>query len=68
MGRTNVVLDDNLIQKCFKATGIKTRRRLLDYASRELLRHKDQKKLLKLKGNINWEGDLSNWRKGRLKQ
>ena len=68
MGRTNVVLDDNLIQKCFKATGIKTRRRLLDYALRELLRHNDQKNLLKLKGNIKWEGDLNNWRKGRLEQ
>ena len=68
MGRTNVVLDDNLIQKCFKATGIKTRRKLLDYALRELLRHNDQKNLLKLKGNIKWEGDLNNWRKGRLEQ
>ena len=66
MGRTNVVLDDNLIQKCFKATGIKTRRRLLDYALRELLRHEDQKSILKLKGNIKWEGDLNNWRKGRI--
>jgi Arc/MetJ family transcription regulator len=68
MGRTNVVLNDNLIQKCFKATGIKTRRRLLDYALRELLRHEDQKNILKLKGIIKWEGDLNNWRKGRIEQ
>ena len=66
MGRTNVVLDDNLIDKCFKATGIKTRRKLLDHALRELLRHENQKKILKLKGNINWEGDINEWRKGRL--
>ena len=66
MGRTNVVLADNLIDKCFKATGIKTRRRLLDHALRELLRHENQKKILELKGNINWEGDINEWRKGRL--
>jgi Arc/MetJ family transcription regulator len=66
MGRTNIVLDDKLIQECIKATGIKTRRNLVDYALKELLRHKNQKKILELKGNIRWEGDLSEWRKGRL--
>ena len=46
MGRTNIVLDDKLIQECIKATGIKIRRNLVDYALKELLRHKNQKKIL----------------------
>ncbi len=29
MSRTNVVLDDDLVEKCQKATGIKTRRNLI---------------------------------------
>ena len=66
MGRTNVVLDDALVTSCQKATGIKTRRALIDHALRELLRHKMQKKLLQLKGNVDWNGDLDEWRRGRI--
>jgi len=65
MGRTNIVLDDKLVENCFKATGINTRKTLIDHALKELLRHKSQKKILKLKGNINWDGNLDDWRKRR---
>ena len=66
MGRTNIVLDDELIKKCLEVTGIKTRRCLLDFALRELLRHENQKKILELKGKVHWKGDLDEWRKGRI--
>lgn len=65
MGRTNVVLDDTLVERCQEATGIKTRRALIDHALRELLRQEDQKRVLELKGTVRWEGDLDGWRKGR---
>jgi Arc/MetJ family transcription regulator len=65
MARTNVVLDDELVDQCLKITGIKTRRGLIDYALQELLRRKNQKKLLELKGRVDWQGDLAAWRKGR---
>jgi len=65
MGRTNVVLDDKLVEKCQKATGIKTRRALIDHALHELLRRERQKKILELKGAVQWEGDLDAWRRGR---
>ena len=65
MGRTNSVLDDNLVARCQTATGIKTRRELVDHALRELLRHERQKKILTLKGKVRWEGDLDAWRRGR---
>ena len=48
-----------------KTTGIKTQRALIDHALRELLRHESQTKILELKGNVNWEGDLGEWRRGR---
>ena len=66
MTRTNVVLDDKLVVKCQKATGIKTRRSLIDYALHEVLRRENQKKLLDLRGAVAWQGDLGEWRKGRL--
>ena len=65
MTRTNVVLDDALVTKCRKETGIKTQRALIDYALQELLRHERQKKVLELKGRISWQGNLRAWRRTR---
>lgn len=65
MKRTNVELDENLVNDCVKITGIKTRKALIDHALRELLRHERQLELLKLKGNIGWEGNLDEWRQDR---
>jgi Arc/MetJ family transcription regulator len=38
MGRTNVVIDDDLVKECQKLTEIRTRRALIDYALQELRR------------------------------
>lgn len=65
MGRTNVVLDDRLVDQCVKATGITTRRALIDHALKELLRHERQKQVLELKGTVPWDGDLEAWRETR---
>lgn len=62
--RTNIVLDNKLVEAGLKATGLKTRRELIDFALRELLRHKQQKKILSLKGKVAWEGDLAEMRTG----
>jgi Arc/MetJ family transcription regulator len=66
MKRTNIVIDEKLVEAGLKATGLKTQRELVDYALRELLRLEAQKEILKLKGRIHWEGDLSEMRRGRL--
>lgn len=60
--RTNIVLDKQLLDVALQVTGIKTRRHLIEHALRELVRHKQQRKLLSLKGNIQWEGDLDTLR------
>ena len=65
MKRTNVVLDETLVKDCKKVTGIKTQKALIDHALRELLRHEKQIKILELKGVINWDGNLDEWRQGR---
>lgn len=66
MKRTNVVLDDKLVEDCIKATGIKTQKALIDHALRELLRHENQIKILDLRGRIHWDGNLDEWRIGRI--
>ena len=65
MKRTNVVLDEKLVQDCIKATGIKTQKALINHALRELLRHENQIRILELKGHISWDGNLDEWRQGR---
>lgn len=62
--RTNIVMDSKLVEAGLKATGLKTRRALVDFALRELLRHQQQKKILLLKGKVTWEGDLNQMRTG----
>lgn len=65
MKRTNIVLDEKLVDQCMKITGLRTQRALIDHALRELLRHENQMKILELKGGVHWDGDLARWRRGR---
>jgi Arc/MetJ family transcription regulator len=66
MSRTNIVLDDKLVDKGLKITGLRTKRELVDLALRELIRKEDQRSILSLEGKIRWEGDLDDIRKGRF--
>ena len=67
MKRTNIVIDEVLMKKALKATGIKTQKGVVDFALKELIRRESQKKILELMGNVEWEGDIKEMRKGRLK-
>ena len=64
--RTNIVIDDQLVKKGMKYTGITTKKMLVDYALRELIKRKERKGLLILKGKLPWEGDLNQMRKSRF--
>lgn len=68
MTRTNVVLNDDLVEACRKTTGIKTKKELINFALQELLRREDQRKIMELKGRIDWQGDYEECRKGRFCQ
>ena len=65
MKRTNIVLDDELVEKAKGATGLKTTRAVVDHALRELVRHRRQRTILKLRGAVDWQGDLAAIRRGR---
>lgn len=62
MKRTNIVLDEGLVEQGMQLTGLKTKRELVDYALRELVRRKEQKKVLELQGKFKWEGNLDEMR------
>jgi Arc/MetJ family transcription regulator len=64
--RTNIIIDDELIQKGFRYTGINTKKSLVDFALRELIKRKERKRILELKGKLHWEGDLEEMRSSRF--
>ena len=65
MKRTNIVLDEALVQEGLKATGLKTRRALVQQALQELVRCEKQAGLLALKGKVRWTGSLAALRRTR---
>ena len=59
------MLDEQLVQRAQKITGLKTKRALVEFALSELVRRHELLKLLELEGTIDWDGDLSEMRRER---
>lgn len=65
--RTNIVLDDGLIQKAMRATGLTTKRAVVEAGLRLLVQVKAQKGIRRLRGKVTWEGDLDQMRADRVR-
>lgn len=63
--RTNIVLDEKIVAKAQKMTGITTTKDVVDFALRELVRRGEISRLLELEGEVEWEGNLHDMRKAR---
>ena len=63
--RTNIVLDDQLVDEAMRATGLRTKRAVVEEALRTLIRLKRQEKILDLFGKLHWEGDLDEMRRDK---
>jgi Arc/MetJ family transcription regulator len=63
MGRTNVVVDDELVAKVMRIYGLRTKREAIDFALRKVAGSSDRRAMLELEG-IGWEGDLLEMRRG----
>jgi hypothetical protein len=62
--RTNVVLDEALVERAKGLTGIKTTRGVIDEALHVLIRLREQSQVRDLRGRLRWEGDLAALREG----
>ncbi len=60
--RTNIVIDDKLMASAIKATGLKTKRAVVEQGLKLIIRQNRQQAVRKLRGKLNWEGDLDNMR------
>ncbi|MRW89038.1 type II toxin-antitoxin system VapB family antitoxin [Duganella sp. FT80W] len=59
---TNIRVDDKLMQDALRATGVKTKREAVELGLRTLIQLHAQEEARKLKGAINWDGDLDSMR------
>jgi predicted nucleic acid-binding protein/Arc/MetJ family transcription regulator len=64
--RTNIVIDDGLIQKAMRATGLRTKRAVVEAGLLLLIQVKAQTGIRRLRGKIKWEGDLNEMRASRV--
>ena len=66
--RTNIVLDENLVDESFKyAEGIHTKKDLIETALKEFVRTRKMKNLRELKGKIQFADDYD-YKKMRIGQ
>ncbi len=63
--RTHIELQDDLINQVISLGGFKTRKAAVNQALEEYVRLLKRKKLLKMQGNIMWQGDLAQLREDR---
>ena len=63
--RTNIVIDDKLMREALRATGSKTKREVVERGLQTLLRLSRQEQIRRLRGKVDWQGDLESMRRDR---
>jgi Arc/MetJ family transcription regulator len=64
--RTNIILDDDIVEEAKKLTSFRTKREVVDFALRELVKQLRKKNLLAIRHKGMWQGNLSKWRSKRF--
>ncbi len=59
------MIDDKLMRDTLRATGLKTKREAVEAALRTLLRMSKQGEIRRLRGKLDWQGDLDAMRSDR---
>ncbi len=63
--RTNIVIDDKLMTEALKASGLSTKKEVVELGLKLVVRRSQQQEIRKLRGRIKWEGDLDEMRGGK---
>ncbi len=61
--RTNIVIDDQLMQEALARSGLKTKREVVETALRRFVQLKRQEEIKKYRGKLKWVGDLDAMRR-----
>jgi Arc/MetJ family transcription regulator len=65
MSRTNIDLDDRLVRRAQKVSGLKTKKAVVHRALETLVRTEGRKGILHYHGSGVWKGDLKAMRRNR---
>jgi len=60
--RTNVIIDDELMNGALKASGLKTKKDAIEAGLKLLVKFKKLSKIRKYRGKLIWTGNLDNMR------
>lgn len=60
--RTNVEINDKLIEEALTLSKVKTEREVIDLALKNCINQLKRKSMLDLFGKVRWEGDLNKMR------
>ena len=63
--RTNIVIDDQLMDEALKASGCETKKEAVEQGLKLLVQRSKQQQIRDLRGKIKWEGDLDEMRSTR---
>jgi Arc/MetJ family transcription regulator len=63
--RTNIVIDDKLMQETLRLTGLRTKREAVELGLRTLVRLRQQEQIRRFRGKLTWQGDLDAMRTDR---
>jgi Arc/MetJ family transcription regulator len=56
--RTNIVIDDQLMNETMRLTGLKTKREAVELGLRTLVRLHRQAEIRRFRGKLDWQGDI----------
>ena len=57
--RTNIEIDDKLMNDTLKLTGLKTKHEAEELGLKTLLRLRKQEQIKRFRGKLDWQGDLN---------
>jgi Arc/MetJ family transcription regulator len=63
--RTNILINDLLMREAMKATGLKTKKAVVEAGLQMLVQTKAQGHIRRLRGKVRWTGNLDELRSGR---
>lgn len=61
--RTNIMIDDQLMERALAASGYRTKREAVEEGLRLLVRLKQQERIRAARGKLPWDGDLDAMRR-----
>jgi Arc/MetJ family transcription regulator len=66
--RTNIDIDDELMETALRESGLRTKRAAVEEGLRALIQRERRKKLIEAFGKYPWEGDLTELRRSRVEK